>query len=60
VGDTIETAMNWPRWGSACRISLDGKVCLNRAIVQLAGFASVIAVEHLINVADQHRDFRAL
>jgi DNA-binding transcriptional regulator YhcF (GntR family) len=28
--------------------------------VQLAGFASVIAVEHLINVADQHRDFRAL
>ena len=60
VGDTIETAMIGRDGALHAASALDGKVCLNRAIVQLAGFASVIAVEHLINVADQHRDFRAL
>jgi len=60
VGDVIETAMLGHDGALHAASALDGKVSLNRAIVQLAGFASVIAVEHLVDVADRYRDFRAL
>ena len=40
--------------------ALDGKISLNRAIVQLPGYGSVISAQHLSDAADEFRDLRAL
>jgi CRP-like cAMP-binding protein len=59
-GDMIETAMVGRDGVFNASSALDGKVYLNKALVQLAGFSSAIPVERLTEIADQFRDFRAL
>lgn len=60
IGDMIETAMVGRDGVLNASSALDGKVSLNKAIVQLAGFTSVISAERLATIADRFRDFRAL
>jgi hypothetical protein len=60
VGEMIETAMVGRDGAVNAASALDGRVSLNKAIAQLAGFASVISSEHLSRIADEFRDFRAL
>jgi CRP-like cAMP-binding protein len=60
IGIMIETAMVGRDGVVNASSALDGKVSLNKAIVQLRGFCSAISVEHLSSVADRIRDFRAL
>jgi CRP-like cAMP-binding protein len=60
IGEMIETAMVGRDGAVNAASALDGKLSLNKGIVQLAGVASVIAVEPLAEVADKFRDFRAL
>jgi CRP-like cAMP-binding protein len=60
VGDMIETAMVGRDGVLNASSALDGRVSLNKAIVQLAGVTSVISAEHLTTVADKFREFRAL
>jgi CRP-like cAMP-binding protein len=60
VGDMIETAMVGHDGVLNAAPALDGKVSLNKAIVQLAGEATVISVDKLRSVADEHKAFRAL
>ena len=59
-GDTIETAMVGRDGSFNAASALDGKVSLNKAIVQMTGVASVIAAEDFAEIADQHRGLRAL
>jgi CRP-like cAMP-binding protein len=60
VGDMIETAMVGKDGVVNASSALDGKVSLNKAIVQLAGVGSAIAADAMRKVADQYADFRAL
>jgi CRP-like cAMP-binding protein len=60
VGEMIETAMVGRDGVLNVSSALDGKVSLNKAIVQLAGFASAIAVAPLRKVIAQFEPFRSL
>jgi len=60
VGDMIETAMVGNDGAVNAASALDGKVSLNKAIVQLPGVASVIGADALAAVADKFPAFRAL
>jgi CRP-like cAMP-binding protein len=60
VGDMIETAMVGRDGVVNAAAALDGKISLNKGIVQLSGVASIIGVDALAAVADKFRDFRAL
>ena len=60
VGDMIETAMVGRDGSFNAASALDGKMSLNKAIVQMTGVASVISADDVAEIADQHRDFRML
>jgi CRP-like cAMP-binding protein len=60
VGEMIETAMVGRDGVFNAASALDGKISFNKAIVQLAGEASVISADNLINVADEHKPLRSL
>ncbi|MGZ3412171.1 MAG: Crp/Fnr family transcriptional regulator, partial [Xanthobacteraceae bacterium] len=60
VGEMIETAMVGRDGVFNAAAALDGKVSLNKGIVQLAGVASVLDVDHLRALADEFKTFRAL
>ena len=60
VGDMIETAMIGKDGVVNASCALDGKVSLNKAIVQLAGAGSVISADALKKVADESPALRAL
>ena len=55
VGEMIETAMVGHDGVVNAASALDGKVSLNKAIVQLAGAASVIGVDKIGSIADANR-----
>jgi len=57
-GDTVEVAMIGRDSIASGSAALDGKVALNKAIVQIAGSASVLDVEHLRRLADGSVAFR--
>ena len=60
VGEMIETAMIGRDGVFNAASALDGKVSLNKAIVQLAGEASVIGVDKFRLIAEEHKAFRSL
>ena len=60
LGEMIETAMVGRDGVVNAAPALDGKVSLNKAIVQMAGFASVITAAALAEVADRFRELRSL
>ena len=60
VGQMIETAMVGRNGVFSAAAALDGKVCLNKGIVQLAGAASVIDVDRLSSIADEAKALRSL
>jgi CRP-like cAMP-binding protein len=60
VGDMIETAMVGRDGAFNAGSALDGKVSLNKAIVQVAGFASTMDVDKLRSIANKHESFRAI
>lgn len=60
IGEMIETAMVGRDGVLNASAALDGKVSLNKAIVQLAGVMSVISADNLSRIADKHRELRAL
>jgi CRP-like cAMP-binding protein len=60
VGDMIETAMIGRDGVLNAASALDGKISLNKAIVQLAGQASAINVDKFRAIADDHPTFRSL
>jgi CRP-like cAMP-binding protein len=60
VGEMVETAMVGRDGVVNAACALDGKVSLNKVIVQLPGAGSVISADQLAKVADIYRDFRAL
>ena len=60
VGDMIETAMVGRDGAVNAASALDGKVSLNKAIVQLAGTASWIEVDRIRAIADELKPFREL
>jgi CRP-like cAMP-binding protein len=59
-GEMIETAMVGKDGVVNAASALDGKVSLNKTIVQLAGAGSVVSADVLRMVADEFADFRAL
>jgi CRP-like cAMP-binding protein len=59
-GDTIETAMVGRDGVVNAASALDGRVSLNKAIVQARAFLGVIPVPAIVAVADRHRDLRSL
>ena len=60
VGEMIETAMVGRNGVLNAASALDGKMSLNKAIVQLAGVASVIDVARFHDIADQFKALRTL
>jgi len=60
VGDMIETAMVGGDGVYNAASALDGKVTLNKGIVQLAGAASVMEIDSLRNITDEFKPFRSL
>jgi CRP-like cAMP-binding protein len=60
VGEMIETAMVGRDGVLNASSALDGKVSLNKAVVQVAGVASAIAVAPLRKIASQFEPFRSL
>jgi CRP-like cAMP-binding protein len=60
VGEMIETAMVGRDGVVNAAAALDGKVSFNKGVVQVAGAASVIAVEQIRRLADRLKSFRAL
>lgn len=58
-GDMIESAMVGRDGVVHASSALDGKVALNKAVVQLAGHGSAIAVKHLVEAVDAFRELRA-
>lgn len=60
VGDMIETAMVGRDGVANGASALDGKVALGKAIVQLAGTASVIDAYRFNDIAEANRDLRSL
>ena len=59
-GEVIETAMVGRDGAVTGASALDGKVSLNKAIVQLAGAGSVVSADRLAKIADDFKEFRAL
>jgi CRP-like cAMP-binding protein len=59
-GDMIETAIVGRDGALNAASALDGKVSLNKCIVQLAGTAGVIDVLHLRRIANEFENFRSL
>lgn len=59
-GDMIETAMIGNDGVLNASSALDGKISLNKAIVQLAGIASVAAVGEIRKIANEFEPFRSL
>jgi hypothetical protein len=59
-GDMLETAMVGRDGAVGAASALDGKVSLNKAIVQIAGVASVLRTEKLREVARSDDTFRSL
>lgn len=60
VGDMIETAMVGRDGVLNAASALDGNVTLNKSIVQLAGRASVLAVDRLRSFCEENQRFRSL
>lgn len=60
VGTMIETAMVGRDGAFNAASALDGKVSLNKGIVQLAGSAGVIEVDQLRQLTDELKSFRSL
>ena len=60
IGDMIETAMVGHDGALNISPALDGKVSLNKAIVQLAGAASTIDVDQLRKIVREFDAFRSL
>ena len=60
IGDMIETAMVGHDGALNISSALDGKVSLNKAIVQLAGAASTIDVDQLRKIVREFDAFRSL
>jgi len=60
VGSMIETAMVGHDGVVNAAPALDGKVSLNKGIVQLSGSAGVMEVDRLRRLADGHKPFRSL
>lgn len=60
IGDMIETAMVGRDGVLNASSALDGGVSFNKAIVQLAGAGSFIAVDKLRGIANEHKAFRSL
>ncbi len=60
VGTMIETAMVGRDGAFNAASALNGKVSLNKGIVQLAGGAGVIEVDRLRELADEHKSLRSL
>jgi CRP-like cAMP-binding protein len=60
VGEMIETAMVGRDVVFNASSALDGKVSLNKAIVQLAGAGSAMAVEPFRKIAREFEPFRSL
>jgi CRP-like cAMP-binding protein len=59
-GDMLETAMVGRDGAVGAASALDGKVSLNKAIVQLAGVASVLKTDKLRELANSNEAFRSL
>jgi CRP-like cAMP-binding protein len=59
-GDMVEAAMVGRDGVINAASALDGRVSLNKAIVQMRGFLAAVSVPIVVAVADQHRDLRAL
>ena len=55
VGSMIETAMVGRDGAFNAAAALDGKVSLNKGIVQMAGSAGTIEVNRLRRLANEHR-----
>jgi CRP-like cAMP-binding protein len=60
VGSMVETAMVGCDGALNAASALDGKVSLNKGIVQVAGSAGVIDVNRLRRLANEHERFRSL
>lgn len=60
TGEMVETAMVGRDGVVNAGGALDGRVSLNKAIVQMAGVGSVISPTDLVKVADSNHNFRAL
>jgi CRP-like cAMP-binding protein len=60
VGQMIETAMVGCDGVLNASSALDGKISMNKGIVQLSGEASVIDVDHLRKIAKDYESFRSL
>ena len=60
IGDMIETAMVGRDGVLNVSSALDGKVSLNKAIVQLAGVASIIDVDRLCKIVREFNAFQGL
>src|SRR5687768_9234246 len=60
AGQMVETAMVGQDGVLNGASALNGKVCFNKGIVQLAGTASMIDVEPLRHISDDHKDLRSL
>ena len=59
-GDMVEAAMVGRDGVVNAASALDGRVSLNKAIVQARAFLAVVPVPIVVAVADQHRDLRSL
>jgi hypothetical protein len=60
VGEMIETAMVGRQGVLNAASALDGKVSLNKGVVQMAGVGSAIDVDRLRTIADTYKPFRSL
>jgi CRP-like cAMP-binding protein len=60
VGEMVETAMVGRDGVVSAASALDGKISLNKGIVQLAGNGVAISANRLAEIADQFRQFRSL
>ena len=60
VGEMVETAMVGRDGVLNAACALDGKLSLNKGIVQMAGVGSVIAADQLAKIADEYREFLML
>lgn len=59
-GDMVEAAMVGRDGVVNAASALDGRVSLNKAIVQARAVLAAVAVPTIVEIADQHRDLRAL
>ena len=59
-GDMVEAAMVGRDGVINAASALDGRVSLNKAIVQARAFLAAVDVPTIVEIADQHRDLRSL